>query len=442
MIKTICSAVVLAMVSGLPVLAQYWSLKTPSSSPPPSLYGSMAYDAGNSQVLLFGGASVSPSMVPVGTWTWSGTNWQERYPATFDFWSLVPGMAAWGNDVLMAGGLLSSGLFTGTWKWSSNAWSRVDETAPLAAVNATIVMSPFSGNTVVAYQVAPGGASETWVWNGAWTKANVTSPSARMGPSMAYDSSRNRVVLFGGKVFESYPDVLLADTWEWDGTNWTQQTPVHSPPARALGGMAYDAAAGTTVLFGGVTITYDGQTCLNDTWTWNGTDWTQHTLSTAPSPRAAPMAYDAARGQVVLFGGGAFNADGGMTNYGDTWVWSGLPTPYTAQVQQPIKLDGTSVFNANRGVVPVKFKLMANGAPTCTLPPATIAVQRTSDGTITSIEEAIYMHSADVGSNFRVDAPNCQYIYNLAVSSLGAGSYTVQISVEGAVVGSASFGLK
>ena len=36
---------------------------------------------------------------------------------------------------------------------------------------------------------------------------------------MAYDSARNRTVLFGGGDFSSN---LRGDTWEWDGKNWTE----------------------------------------------------------------------------------------------------------------------------------------------------------------------------------------------------------------------------
>jgi len=48
--------------------------------------------------------------------------------------------------------------------------------------------------------------------------------------------------------------------------------------------------------------------------------------------------------------------------------------------------------------------------------------------------------SADDGSNFRIT--DCQYVYNAAVSSLGPGSYLVEILIDGSVVGTARFGLK
>jgi sugar lactone lactonase YvrE len=114
--------------------------------------------------------------------------------------------------------------------------------------------------------------------------------------------------------------------------------------------------------------------------------------------------------------------------------------PYAAQIQQPINSDGTSIFNVRRGVVPVKFTLTQSGVPTCTLPPATIAVTRTAGGTTGPIDESIYIGSADTGSNFRTDS--CQYVYNLNASALGVGTYRVDIKINDQVVGSASFQLK
>jgi parallel beta-helix repeat protein len=120
--------------------------------------------------------------------------------------------------------------------------------------------------------------------------------------------------------------------------------------------------------------------------------------------------------------------------------WTPSPPPYSAQVQQPINPNGSSVFSANRGVVPVKFTLTLNGVATCDLPPATIAVTRTAGGTIGAIDESLYSGPADTGSNFRIDS--CQYVYNLSASALGVGTYRVDININGQVVGSGIFQLK
>jgi hypothetical protein len=119
-------------------------------------------------------------------------------------------------------------------------------------------------------------------------------------------------VLFGG-----YDTSFLGDTWTWDGTTWTQDFPATSPSAREGMGMTYDQSRGEVVLFGG----YDGSGELGDTWTWDGTTWTQHFPATSPSARdGMGLAYDQARGEVVLFDG---------IWIGDTWTWDG--TTWTKQ---------------------------------------------------------------------------------------------------------------
>jgi hypothetical protein len=124
------------------------------------------------------------------------------------------------------------------------------------------------------------------------------------------------MVLFGG----SGDSGLLNDTWTWDGTTWTEQYPATSPPARDVASMAYDPATGNVVLFGGY-----GGSPLNDTWTWDGTTWTEQTPATFPSARAyASIDYDPASGDMVLFGGDSYS---GPLN--DTWTWDG--TTWTEQ---------------------------------------------------------------------------------------------------------------
>jgi len=113
---------------------------------------------------------------------------------------------------------------------------------------------------------------------------------------------------------------------------------------------------------------------------------------------------------------------------------------YHATAQQPLNLDGSSVFNAKRGVVPAKFRLTVGGVPTCNLPPATIALTRTAGGTIGSINESVYSTPADSGATFRIS--DCQYLYNIGSSALGPGTYQVGIKINGSVVGSATFGLR
>ncbi len=142
----------------------------------------------------------------------------------------------------------------------------------------------------------------------AWTRGEMPS---RNGHAIAYDAARQRVVLFGG----SSNGTVLNDTWEWDGTNWTRMTPAVSPPARRDHAMVYDAARQRVVLFGGIVSSMN---YLNDTWEWDGITWTQRFPANSPSARYDhEMAYDAARQRIVLYGG----SGGGFKT--DTWEWDG-----------------------------------------------------------------------------------------------------------------------
>jgi cysteine-rich repeat protein len=83
--------------------------------------------------------------------------------------------------------------------------------------------------------------------------------------------------------------------------------------------MAYDGARGRVVLFGGDWGSFSPS---NDTWEWDGATWRQLALraTTLPPPRRGHvMAYDAARRVVVLFGGQAPTL--GLLD--DTWIWDG-----------------------------------------------------------------------------------------------------------------------
>jgi hypothetical protein len=74
------------------------------------------------------------------------------------------------------------------------------------------------------------------------------TPPPRAYAAMAYDEAAHQVVLFGGM---GDAGAVLDDTWTWDGSAWTQQHPSVSPPARAFAGMTYDPDGRDLILVGG-----------------------------------------------------------------------------------------------------------------------------------------------------------------------------------------------
>ncbi len=110
--------------------------------------------------------------------------------------------------------------------------------------------------------------------------------------------------------------------------------------------MAYDSARGRVVLFGGVDSTNSRPA---DTWEWDGDTWIQRTPAASPPARVShAMAYDSARGRVVLFGG----VDATNSRLADTWEWDGdtwvQRTPATSP---PARYNHAMAYDSARGRV-------------------------------------------------------------------------------------------
>jgi hypothetical protein len=172
--------------------------------------------------------------------------------------------------------------------------------------------------------VGVGVLADTWEWDGTnWSpRSTAVQPPPRALHAMAYDAGRQRVVLFGGLINLGQ---AFNDTWEWDGATWTPRTV--TTPGRCMHAMAWSGGLQGTVVFGGKSPPVD----LNDTRFLNGNAWTQ--VVTSPSPLARSrhaLAWHAATGQVVLFGGSW--TQGALLGFlGDTWVFTGTfatGTPY------------------------------------------------------------------------------------------------------------------
>jgi hypothetical protein len=178
----------------------------------------------------------------------------------------------------------------------------------------------------------PNFLGDTWEWDGtSWTQSTPpTAPSPRASFAMAFDTQRQRVVLFGGWQGDTNP--LLGDTCEWDGTVWTLQGSAHSPTARTSAAV-YDSQRGVVVLFGG----RDDSGYQGDTWEWNGFDWTQRAIG-GPTPRTGhAMAYDSQHQRTILFGG----VDGGLQPAtGDTWEWDGSSWVHRTPATSPAARSG------------------------------------------------------------------------------------------------------
>jgi hypothetical protein len=283
-----------------------WKQATPANSPPVLAWAAAAYDPVNDQVILFGGAPpINGGTTSDETWAWDGSNWSQLTPATSPDARWTHGMAYDENRqrIVLFGGLATDqagSAFDDTWEWDGSTWLEVttaNAPAPRGihgamaydSVNQTIVIrggGTLPGQTVFA---------DTWTYDGTnWTEVAGSGPEARVAPAVAYDKLSGELVLFGGGTWSPYFD----DTWTFDGTTWTELTPSPAPSIRQSARMIFDSTRSVTLLFGG----YDG-TLLNDLWEWNGSTWSLVNV-TPPPPRCCfAFAHDTKRGEALVFGG-------------------------------------------------------------------------------------------------------------------------------------------
>ena len=246
-----------------------------------------------------------------------------------------------GNQFLLFGGTYGGTRYSDTWLLGSSGWTlqhpathpeeRVAAAAVYDSLRSEYVL--FGGRvrksaavTCSSGAVPTGLATElfckdTWVFkNNAWTRmAPATMPPPRELHAMAFDAASGQVVLFGG--IGATSSAPLGDTWVWDGANWKQVVTAHKPPARFLHTMAYDPISQKVVLFGGD----GGGKILNDTWLWNGSDWLPAPTQTTPPDfyTGAGMEYSATLRKLVLFSGLTWNgARSGTPSY-NSWSWDG-----------------------------------------------------------------------------------------------------------------------
>lgn len=297
-----------------------WSNRSPGTSPGVRSAAAMAYDPVRQEEVLFGGCAVA---CPSGdTWTFDGSTWTQRSPATAPPARIYP-MMAWdpgSQRVLLFGGSGTTSVLNDTWAWDGSTWTQVGaHGAPPARYEGGLAADRDGHLIEFGGYSTSGQFNDTWSYNGTtdtWTQQPAHAPTYRAGMQLAYDENTEQTVLFGGNTF-SCPNTTCAgvsgrDTWTWDGTDWTQQTPAASPPARAFYQMAYNGASAGVTLFGG-----QDASILDDTWTWDGQNWNQQApVTSAPARDTTAMVYDSDRQRVTLYGG--IGAGGGLA---DTWSY-------------------------------------------------------------------------------------------------------------------------
>jgi hypothetical protein len=321
-------------------------------APPPVRYGAAsAYDSDRGVVVMFGGAQGDAF-----TYEWDGVRWNKKTTAnspTARYGHMMAYDSARKVTVLFGGlNTNSSGILNDLWEYDGTNWvQRTIANPPPARLEGAMAFDANRNKIVLTGGYYSTYENDTWEYDGAsWSQKSPALPLPQLyGHSMAYDSDRHVTVLFdGGAAALGYRN----NTYEWDGTNWTLKTPAVSPPPGGHRVMAYDSLKKETVLFG-------GDQSDTQTWIWTGGNWQTRTPASAPSPHnRSTMAFDAQRGQAVLFSG-SNDQNGAVLN--DTWLWNGVNWT-TSQLTQPdVTIDMTShpdgVWNYTTITIPAGVKV-------------------------------------------------------------------------------------
>lgn len=187
--------------------------------------------------------------------------------------------------------------------------------------------------------------ADTWEWDGrVWTLASTNGPRL-VYHGMAYDAARGVTVLYGGQKQYSYPNSRSeTNTWEWDGQSWTK-VETASGEALCLVGMAYDVERQKVIRHGGVADVWDCR--IGSTWEFDGQTWTQ--IADGLIRGAQGMVYDTVRRKMLLFGGFILHIPVNCPS--DTWELDGNQWRQVATNAPPGRRDAQEmVFDPHRGV--------------------------------------------------------------------------------------------
>jgi len=292
-----------------------WTNETPLV-PAPRFGAAMTYDAADGYDLLFGG--FGPGTYPYlesplsDTWSFHAGGWTKLTTNATPPASGAQGLVYDASDgyTLLFGVPTATGDDNATWEFTNGGWTQITP---------NVSPPPYNDGSQLVYDGADGyvlllshwwGTVTTWTYHaGVWTNLSaqgVASPGRPANP-LVYDSTDGSVVLFGTILSTLYYGALSEETWTFQGGNWTNQTArvAGAPGGRSGAAIVDDPAEGGVLLFGGSGQPgAPGFRTTNDTWFYGNRTWTHWFTSVAPVPRSdASVAYDPADGTIVLFGG-------------------------------------------------------------------------------------------------------------------------------------------
>jgi len=312
------------------------------------IWAVMTYDAARGECVLLGGYVYGQP----GTWTWDGEAWTQRAA----YWG-APQSCITYDAVRQRVVYAYQG---GTFGWSIREWDGQSWSAPVSGPpgwqelrhGAAVFDSQRSRSVLFVPSSSRG--MQMYTWDGAtvtmpeWPE----QPAGRHSHAMAYDSAHAETILFGGlrRNGSGEPEFLDDETWSYDGRDWRLLT-TDDPSPRAGHRMAYDTTRERVLLLGGQT----DAGLSDELWAWDGSAWSLVTAGGITPRHSFAMAYDSGRDRLIAQSGelGAGEYDRYTWEYdGANWSivsWTGPYTRYDhARAYDPVR--GVTVLHGGRTI--------------------------------------------------------------------------------------------
>lgn len=231
----------------------------------------------------------------------------------------------------------------GTWEFNNmDMWQQVMPVGrPDACEPGYVAFDPCRCMTVQWGGVGSGDCPPYEYDGMSWTPGSCAGvPQNRDAHRMVGVPNRCTIFMFGGRRFAG-GGVQVNDAYEFDGSSWTLHFPAVRPPARQDHAMAYDPTRDVVVVFGG----WDGSTRLGDTWEFDFATltWSQVSLTPPNAPSArhfSTMAFFPEENAIFLFGGN----DGAVRN--DTWMYDGTTWTQLSLPSSPPTASGFMAYDS------------------------------------------------------------------------------------------------
>jgi hypothetical protein len=321
-----------------------WTLRSPATQPAPRRGHTMTYDSLRQRVLLFGGyaPNASPQL-----WSWDGADWSQIVTAVTPTMQNAERMV---YDALRDRVVLYTGqpaVDANLWEFDGVDWTHVPTAQPNWPQwnsNVMITYDATAGNVAL---YLPGSPARMWRWDGSvWTTQNANSVFGLSLAEMVHDSVGQRLLLVGGSVVTTGAPTLYA----WDAGNGAWQPLSNGGPVTWAHTACFDSMRDRVVLVGGST---QESNLDSSVWEWDGGQWLRESHAPPAARSGAAVATDPVHDRVILYGGESINR-----SMADTWVreqgaWSlVVPHPSISTQGHPGVLRGPGlVYDSARDEV-------------------------------------------------------------------------------------------